>query len=80
MRRSESLQDFAVDFLTGITDANFISPMLLWEDYNNENSRDSVKFTADTNYVAGDNVIVRSNIIKHPFNYTLPINLEKGIL
>ncbi len=79
MRRSETLAtDFAVDFLSGITDNNFMSPMLLWECYNNENSRDSVKFTADTNYLAGDNVIVRSNLIKHPFDYTLPVNLDKA--
>jgi hypothetical protein len=79
MRRSETLsEDFAVDFISGPADNNFITPMLLWEDYNNENSRDSVKFTADAIYSTGDNVIVRSNNIKHPFNYTLPIDMEVG--
>jgi hypothetical protein len=79
MRRSESLStDYAIDFLSEITDDNFISPMLLWESYNNENSRDSVKFTADADYLAGENVVIRSNNIKHPFDYTLPVNMEMG--
>lgn len=80
MRRSESLGfDYSGNFLsTDITNGSFITPMILWESYNNENSRDSVDFGATQNYNAGDLVTVRSNIYRHPFTYTLPAAMNEG--
>ena len=80
MRRSESLGfDYSLNFLSsGITNSSFITPMVLWESYNNENSRDSVNFVADKNYSAGDTVLVNSHIFLHPFVYFLPNAMNEG--
>ncbi len=79
-RRSETLGfDYASKFLdSDIQSENFLTPMVLWESYNNENSRDSVNFVAFKNYDAGDKVIVRSNNVKCPFDYTLPEAMSQG--
>ena len=80
MRRSETLGfDYSNNFLAAaMTNSNFLTPMILWESFDNENSRDSVNFVADTNYNAGDNVVVRSNIFDYPFDYELPVSLNKS--
>ena len=80
MRRSETLGfDYSINFLDGGIDNDaFITPMVLWEGYNNENSRDSIKYIAKTNLSQGDTIIVRSKIYEHPFNYFMPQNLAEG--
>lgn len=79
-RRSETLGfDFSLDFLSSdIGDDRFITPMLLWESYNNMNSRDSVTWFADKAYEAGDPIVVRSNNYMHPFNYFLEEAVVEG--
>ena len=76
--------DFVPAAISG-TNANvFITPFVLWESFNNQNSRDSVNFIAkDKNYSAGEEVIVKSKTAynsskKFPFKYTLTANLQKG--
>ncbi|MBN2173454.1 MAG: T9SS type A sorting domain-containing protein [Bacteroidales bacterium] len=80
MRRSESLGfDYSSNFLDeDMENDNFLTPMALWEHYNFQMSRDSIKFVAGKNFEAGENVVIRSNIIDHPFNYTLPVSLNVG--
>lgn len=80
MRRSETLGfDFSINFLSGdMSNSNFLTPMILWESYSNENSRDSANFPAREDYTAGDNVLVHSNNYNQPFNFTLPVDLNEG--
>ncbi|MCD4744823.1 MAG: T9SS type A sorting domain-containing protein [Bacteroidales bacterium] len=80
MRRSESQGiDFSSKFLINdIDNRNFITPLILWESINDQNSRDSVNFLADKNYEANENVVVFSNNFYRPFDYTLPVALTAG--
>lgn len=59
-------------------DGAYITPFILWESLFDYNSLDSVIYTADTNYNAGETVIVRSRNHKYPFGYELPTALVKG--
>jgi hypothetical protein len=79
-RRSETMGfDFASKYLTGdISSENFLTPVVLWECYNNENSRDSVNFIAFQDYEANDQVVIRSSNSKCPFDYTLPDAMNQG--
>ena len=79
MRRSETLGfDFSSNFLSeDMSNSNFITPMILWESYTNQNSRDSVAFVAKEDYNAGDTVLVHSNNYNQPFSYFLPVDLEE---
>lgn len=52
----------------------FKIPVGLWESYDNQNSRDSVTFTARRNYAAGSVLKVKSANNDFPFYYTLPAN------
>jgi hypothetical protein len=58
----------------------FKTPIILWESYEDQNSRDSVTFFAKKAYAAGALLKVKSNNNDHPFYYTLPSNvsLAKG--
>lgn len=80
MRRSETLGfDYALDFLAGeISDDRFITPMALWESYNNESSQVDATWVADKDYAAGDPIIVRSNNYRYPFNHTLDQAVTDG--
>lgn len=83
IRRSETLGydwsiNFFSDFSTAPTNTNFLTPMVLWESYNNIQSGDSVTFTADKNYSAGDSITVRSINFKHPFHSVLQADLIAG--
>ena len=80
-RRSETFgYDYSTNFFVGVTpdNNNFLTPMLLWEDYNNLNSRDSVKYYATEHHEANDTIIARSNNYRHPIGYILPEALESG--
>lgn len=55
-----------------------INPFVLWESFNNDNSRDSIIFYAKQNYRTDTTIIVHSENGKYPFNYTLPISLASG--
>jgi len=83
IRRSETLgfdwsSNFFTDFTTVPTNTNFMTPIALWESYNNINSRDSLTFFADKNYNAGENVMIRSKNLNHPFGYILPDAINSG--
>ncbi len=56
----------------------FITPFTLWESFNDQNSRDSVKFFADKDYSQGDFIVGRSTNFAYPFNHLLDQNLAKG--
>lgn len=57
--------------------ASFITPIALWESYNDSLSTDSVKFKADRNYSAGDVVHVMSKMNKRDLVCTLSKPLLK---
>ena len=56
----------------------FLTPFVLWEDFECENSRDSVKFFANKDYVQGDIIVGRSANYTYPFNHLLEQDLVKG--
>ena len=58
----------------------YITPVALWESFNNENSRDSVWFHAREDIAAGSTITVRSSNSGYPFKYTLPegVGLQDG--
>lgn len=70
--------DFLYGDITNTNTANFITPFKLWENFNNQNSRDSVWFKATKSHNAGDVVIAHSKNDKFPFKYTLTTNLSSG--
>ncbi len=56
----------------------FVTPIALWETIDFPNSRDSVNYVADQDYVAGDTVDGRSAINNsYPFQYILTADLEQ---
>ncbi|MEA3477473.1 MAG: T9SS type A sorting domain-containing protein [Bacteroidota bacterium] len=67
---------YSNSFLGGgmsIPDNTFLLPSILWEDFDNENSRDSVYFfTRQYSYSQNDNVAVFSHNQEFPFYYVLP--------
>jgi hypothetical protein len=81
IRRSESLGfDYSANLFADASpvNTNFYTPMTLWESYSNANSRDSVTFKADRDYASGENVMLRSKNLNHPFTYFLPTDLSTG--
>ena len=81
MYRSDDYgRNFSPVFIpSGISNSNaFITPFVLWESFNNQNSRDSVTFTAEKDYGAGDTVIVLSANNSVPFTWITPSWISKG--
>ncbi len=83
LRRSEDAGDnYSTQFLTGDIDNDqaFITPVVLWESFDNPNSRDSVYFHAREEIQGGTTIQVRSNNSGQPLYYTLPndITLHDG--
>lgn len=60
-------------FLTSAikNDNAFITPVALWESFDNPNSRDSVWYYAREDIAAGSTITVRSSNSGYPFEYTL---------
>jgi len=56
----------------------WLSPMTLWESYNDTKSWDSVKFIADRDYSAGETVVARSMINQYPLRKVLDKALPSG--
>ncbi|MDD4644685.1 MAG: T9SS type A sorting domain-containing protein [Bacteroidales bacterium] len=56
----------------------WLSPMTLWESYNDTKSWDSVSFIADRDYSAGETVVARSMINKYPLRKVLDKALTSG--
>jgi hypothetical protein len=58
-------------------DSTLLTPFLLWENFNNIYSRDSILFRAKTNY-HDTTLIVHSKNGQYPFNYTISGTLNDG--
>jgi len=56
----------------------WLSPMTLWESFNDTKSWDSVRFIADRDYAAGETVVGASLIAKHPLRKVLTQPLATG--
>lgn len=56
----------------------WLSPMTMWESFNDVKSWDSVHFIADRDYVAGETVVAQSLIAKHPLHKVLTQPLATG--
>ncbi len=81
IRRSETFgYDYSNNFFVDASpsNGNFLTPIILWEDYNNGNSRDSIIYVAMEPFNANDTIVVRSNNYNHPFTYILPQAMEVG--
>ncbi|PLW98334.1 MAG: hypothetical protein C0591_04675 [Marinilabiliales bacterium] len=74
LRSEDAGENYSTQFMTGdITNPQaFITPVALWESFNNQNSRDSVTYYARENIPAGTTIQVRSRNSGQPFYYTLP--------
>jgi len=56
----------------------WLSPMVMWESFNDTKSWDSVRFIADRDYAAGETVVGQSMIAKHPLRKVLTQPLATG--
>ncbi|MCF8387511.1 MAG: T9SS type A sorting domain-containing protein [Bacteroidales bacterium] len=63
---------------TSLIQSTFLVPTLLWESFDDQNSRDSVYFHADKEYAQGDVIQVQSNNRGYPFYTTLEEALLPG--
>jgi len=82
LRSEDAGDNYSTQFLSGdiANDQAFITPVALWESFDNPNSRDSVYFHAREEIQGGTTIQVRSNNSGQPFYYTLPndITLHNG--
>jgi hypothetical protein len=56
----------------------FVTPLILWECFNDIYSPDSVNFIAGANYDAGETIVAKSSNNAYPFYYQLPVALNQG--
>jgi hypothetical protein len=56
----------------------WLSPMTLWESFNDTKSWDSVDFIAERDYAAGETVVAQSMIASHPLRQVLAEPLMTG--
>jgi photosystem II stability/assembly factor-like uncharacterized protein len=83
LRSEDAGSNYSTQFIdgTGITNPQaFITPVALWESFNNPYSRDSVYYHAREVITGGTTIQVRSQNSGQPFYYTLPndITLQEG--
>ena len=52
--------------LSGLHTNSYVSPLAIWESINDENSIDSVLYTADKTYLPGDTICVKSKRNNYP--------------
>jgi len=73
-------EDVSTAFLgTGMSSSEFMNPFILWESFNDQNSKDSVMFYArNKSYETNDTVSIRSKNFEYPFAYILPYALNEG--
>jgi hypothetical protein len=57
---------------------SFLTPFLLWENFEDYNTKDSVGKKITREYPAGSTVWVESNNGNRPFKYVTPVALQKG--
>ncbi|MFA5814665.1 MAG: hypothetical protein WC865_03490, partial [Bacteroidales bacterium] len=60
------------------TGGAWISPMTMWESFNDVKSWDTIRFIADRDYAAGETVVAQSLIKKHPLRKVLTQPLATG--
>jgi len=74
VRSEDAGENYSSQFIEDLDlDADFFNtPMALWENFNNENSRDSVWYYAKSEIPGGTKVQVQSNNSGQPFYYTTP--------
>jgi hypothetical protein len=79
-RSEDKADNIQTDVTAGISFRNeFIAPFLLWETKQLEYMYDTAQFTAfDRDYLAGEEVYVRSNTYDYPFLYTLEQNVDSA--
>jgi len=58
--------------------ASFVTPLLLWENVNDQNAQDTIAIVADTNYPAGTEVTVLSKTLSYPIKHTLTSAVIQG--
>lgn len=56
----------------------FVTPIVLWECFNDTYSPDSINYIADADYNAGETVIAKSSNNQYPFYYQLPVSMLEG--
>ncbi len=81
LRSEDAGANYSTQFVEGLNldEDSFYTPMALWENFDNPNSRDSLwYFNKDTLHpiVSGTKLQVRSNNSGQPFYYTLPSGVE----
>lgn len=84
-RRSEEFGNFwsGSFFSTEVTNTlpatnDYIAPAVLWENFEDEESRDSAKYVAFDFLVTGDPILVTSNNRAYPFEATAPFAMNPG--
>ncbi len=79
-RSEDRGQTVSNQFLTSdIENPNaFLTPIALWESFDNENSRDSIWGYASQYIPAGTEVVFRSPNSGYPFKYTITQDMQKG--
>jgi hypothetical protein len=58
--------------------SSFIPPFLMWENFEDYNSKDSVGYKITSNYPAGSTLWIESSNGNRPFKYITPVALETG--
>ncbi len=58
--------------------SSFLSPFLLYEEFDDVNTRDSVPFKATRSYPAGSEIWIESANGRRPFKYVTPVALSPG--
>jgi hypothetical protein len=79
--KRQDLRDpaYVNDFLMGITNTIVdIIPIEMWESFNFQDTRDSVKYIADVDIPAGSQITALSANIEFPFTYTTPVAIPQG--
>lgn len=60
----------------GTNEGPWVTPMVIWESFNDLTSTDSVRLIADQAYNAGSTIFMESANNKFPFKYTTPVPLS----
>ncbi|MCB2209196.1 MAG: T9SS type A sorting domain-containing protein [Bacteroidetes bacterium] len=82
LRSEDAGDNYSTQFIdgTGITNPQaFITPVALWESFNNPYSRDSVYYHAREVIEGGTTIQVRSQNSGQPFYYTLPNDVTLAV-
>ena len=81
LRSEDAGDNYSTQFIdgTGITNPHFITPVALWESFDNPYSRDSVYYHAREVIEGGTTIQVRSQNSGQPFYYTLPNDVSLSV-